>query len=215
MAELYFSGETLPIEDNSSKEHINIRFDTKNEFINFLKSFDSDKITSYTIKKSNGDTIDGHGEAISGIVIKFVGNSQIQARIDIVQTSENQILKETIETLATTALNGAKAWASGDEYKSGDIVSYKNSLYKVVQSHTSQSDWTPDAVPALFTRVYEGAYQEDGQTEIQEWVQPTGAHDAYQTDDVVTHNGSIWKSTVDNNVWEPSVYGWDEVTEDA
>lgn len=215
MAELYYSGETLPVEDNSSKEHINVRFDSKNEFINFLQSFDSDKIKSYTIKKSSGDTIEGHGDAISGIVIKFVGNSQIRARIDIVQTSENQILKETIETLATTALNGAEAWASGNEYNSGDVVSYKNSLYKVVQSHTSQSDWTPDVVPALFTRVYEGAYQEDGQTEIQEWVQPTGAHDAYQTDDVVTHNGSIWKSTVDNNVWEPSVYGWDEVTKDA
>lgn len=215
MAELYYSGETLTIEESSSREHINIRFDSKNDFISFLQSFNAEDIVSYTIRKANGETIDGHGKAISGIVIKFVGNGQLLARIDIVQLSENQILKETIETLATTALNGAEAWASGNEYNSGDVVSYKNSLYKVVQSHTSQSDWTPDVVPALFTRVYEGAYQEDGQTEIQEWVQPTGAHDAYQTDDVVTHNGSTWKSTVDNNVWEPSVYGWDEVTEDA
>lgn len=215
MAELYYSGETLTIEESSSKEHINIRFDSKNDFVSFLQSFNTEDIASYTIRKANGDTTEGHGKAISGIVIKFVGNGQLLARIDIVQLSENQILKETIETLATTALNGAEAWASGNKYNSGDVVSYKNSLYKVVQSHTSQSDWTPDVVPALFTRVYEGAYQEDGQTEIQEWVQPTGAHDAYQMDDVVTHNGSTWKSTVDNNVWEPSVYGWDEVIEDA
>ena len=215
MAELYYSGETLTIEESSSKEHINIRFDSKNDFVSFLQSFNTEDIASYTIRKANGDTIEGYGKAISGIVIKFVGNGQLLARIDIIQLSENQILKETIETLAATALNGAEEWSSGIEYHSGNVVSYKNSLYKVVQSHTSQSDWTPDAVPALFTRVYEGAYQEDGQTEIQEWVQPTGAHDAYQTDDVVTHNGSTWKSTVDNNVWEPSVYGWDEVIEDA
>ena len=44
--------------------------------------------------------------------------------------------------------------------------------------------------------------------EYPEWVQPTGAHDAYNIGDKVTHNGKTWVSDVDNNVWEPGVYGW-------
>jgi len=41
-----------------------------------------------------------------------------------------------------------------------------------------------------------------------DWVQPTGAHDAYQSGDRVTHAGQQWTSTVDSNTWEPGVYGW-------
>jgi len=43
------------------------------------------------------------------------------------------------------------------------------------------------------------------------WVQPTGAQDAYNTGDQVTHNGSTWESTVDANVWEPGVFGWVQI----
>ena len=46
---------------------------------------------------------------------------------------------------------------------------------------------------------------------IAAWVQPTGAHDAYQTGDRVTHNNKTWVSTRANNVWEPGVFGWGEV----
>lgn len=40
------------------------------------------------------------------------------------------------------------------------------------------------------------------------WIQPTGAQDAYQLDDKVSHNGQNWNSTVANNVWEPGIFGW-------
>lgn len=43
------------------------------------------------------------------------------------------------------------------------------------------------------------------------WVQPTGAHDAYAAGALVTHNGFIWQSDVDGNVWEPGVYGWTQL----
>ena len=33
----------------------------------------------------------------------------------------------------------------------------------------------------------------------------------FNNGDKVTHNGTTWVSTVDNNIWEPSVYGWEEV----
>lgn len=44
-----------------------------------------------------------------------------------------------------------------------------------------------------------------------EWVQPSGAHDAYQMGDQVTHDGHLWESTAENNVWRPGEYGWDDL----
>ena len=80
---------------------------------------------------------------------------------------------------------------------------YKGLLYRVVQGHTTQSDWTPDITPALFVRFRDPA------AGPQPWVQPTGAHDTYNAGAVVTHNGQTWDNTHgDGNSWEPGVYGW-------
>ena len=79
---------------------------------------------------------------------------------------------------------------------------YNGQLYKAVQYHTSQADWTPDVVPALFVKV--------SIEDWPEWVQPTGAHDAYMSGDKVSHNNKHWICNTDNNVWEPGVYGWTE-----
>lgn len=103
-------------------------------------------------------------------------------------------------------------WEAGKAYVVGDILSYGTNpvgdpqLYKVVQAHTSQADWTPDSVPALYD-----AFGLDA-SGYPLWSQPTGAHDAYNTGDIVSHNGKIWQSNTAGNVWEPGVYGWDEVT---
>ena len=96
-------------------------------------------------------------------------------------------------------------WKERASYISGERVRYNDTLYKVLQDHTSQADWTPDVASALFTKVL----IPDPEV-IPEWVQPDSTN-PYQTGDKVTHNGTTWISTVDNNVWEPSVYGWDEV----
>lgn len=85
-------------------------------------------------------------------------------------------------------------------YSVGDRVQYNGTLYKCVQAHTAQSDWAPDATPALWVVVSIEEYPE--------WVQPTGAHDAYSKGAKVSHNGSKWISNVDSNVWEPGVHGW-------
>ena len=96
------------------------------------------------------------------------------------------------------------AWAAGVSYAVNEIVRHGGSLYKVVQAHTSQADWTPDVVPALFAEIAPPGL-------IAEWVQPTGAQDTYSLGEQVTHGGQTWESTVDNNSWEPGVYGWVEV----
>lgn len=93
-------------------------------------------------------------------------------------------------------------WGEGITYAVGDRVKFGDTLYKCVQAHTSQSDWTPDLTPALWTRVTV--------EEWPEWVQPTGAQDAYMTGDKVTFEGEHYISLIDNNTWSPAAYpaGW-------
>lgn len=96
-------------------------------------------------------------------------------------------------------------WKEDIEYKADDRVLYNDVLYKVITSHTSQPDWTPDVAVGVFAKVLI-----PDENIIPDWEQPDSTN-AYMVGDRVRHNGQIWVSTVDNNVWEPSVYGWDEV----
>lgn len=107
------------------------------------------------------------------------------------------------DALAVAALYPTWLEKLGMSVSVGDRLWYDGKLYKVVQTHTTQEDWTPDATPALYTEV--------SIEEIPEWVQPIGSTGLYVAGDKVKHNGSTWESTVDNNSWEPGVYGWNEI----
>ena len=102
---------------------------------------------------------------------------------------------------ALTAVELFPAWAAGNAYAINERVQYNGTLYKCVQAHTGQADWTPDAAPALWVAVSVDAWPE--------WVQPTGAHDAYNTGDKVSYNGKHYICTADANVYAPEVYGWE------
>lgn len=125
---------------------------------------------------------------------------------------EAQKIIEAIVTLResandTDALNAVAlypAWRDGVEYKTGQRVRHDGTLYKVLQDHTSQADWTPDVAPSLFAKVL----IPDPET-IPEWQQPDSTN-PYSAGDKVTHNGKTWVSNIDGNVWEPGVYGWNE-----
>ena len=118
-------------------------------------------------------------------------------------------LRQLIEQLAVTlddgtALTGVElfpAWVVGKAYAVDDRAQYNGTLYKCVQAHTSQADWMPSATPALWKTVSVDEYPE--------WVQPTGAHDAYNIGDKVTYNGQHYVCTSNANVYAPDVYGWD------
>ena len=100
-------------------------------------------------------------------------------------------------------------WKADTAYTAGERISdAEGNLYRVVQDHTSQADWPIDSTPALYTPL--GVTTED-QDAIPEWVQPTGAHDAYQLCDRVRYQGKVYESTLDNNVWAPGENGWIEV----
>jgi len=152
-------------------------------------------------------------------------------------------------------------WQENETVEVDAIRTYGGQLYRCLQAHTTQSDWIPPNVPALWTPHYLGipdwvqpqgthdAYPmhfivkhngkywrslhaanvwepsssvpalweeinvDGGEPEYQEWVQPTGGHDAYNTGDIVIFNGHLWESLIDGNVWSPAVYpaGWQDL----
>ena len=95
-------------------------------------------------------------------------------------------------------------WESNIAVKINDRYQYKGDLYKCVQAHTTQDDWTPDKTPALWTKI--------SLDEWPEWIQPTGAQDAYSKGDKVTYKEKRYISLIDGNVWSPEAYpaGWEE-----
>ena len=95
---------------------------------------------------------------------------------------------------------------NGVAYAKGQRVQYENTLYTILQAHTSQATWTPTDAPSLFAKVLI-----PDPTVVPEWEQPDSTN-PYMKGDKVTHGGKTWQSTIDNNVWEPGVYGWEEVT---
>lgn len=121
------------------------------------------------------------------------------------------IIEQAAQSLDdTTALEGTALypkWEVGVAYTAGLRVSYDAALYKVLQDHISQSDWTPIAAPSLFAKVLI-----PDENVIPAWEQPDSTN-PYMIGDKVSHNGKTWASTCDNNVWEPGAYGWNEVTE--
>lgn len=148
------------------------------------------------------------------IQAEIIATSEANKQELIQQKLEENVVSEAQQSDDTNALDNQDLfpmWQVDFDY----TIDYKCQafndanelkLYKCVQSHTSQSDWQPKDVPALFTVV---AYP----NEIPVFVQPTGSQDAYQTGDQVYYpdeNGSIYESLIDANVWSPTVYpqGW-------
>ena len=126
-------------------------------------------------------------------------------------TANAQIIRNTLD-LAVSYLDDEQAesvtilfeeWQTDTDYAVGDRRQFGGLLYRCVQAHTSQDDWTPDKTTALWVRTWTDPFPE--------WVQPTGAHDAYALGAKVSHLGKHWVSDIDNNVYEPGVYGWSEV----
>lgn len=177
---------------------------------------------------------DAIGVAVKGVVYNLLGHDEI-AGADTVLVSDASTADELTvqradldeqknvaaitfvslaekgdidEVTATEHADLFENWVTDKDYTVGKIVTRPNgNLYKCVQAHRSQADWTPEATPALWPKIG------DPTEEYPEWSQPLGAHDAYPLGAKVSHNGKKWTSDIANNVWEPGVYGWTEVTE--
>ncbi len=132
-------------------------------------------------------------------------NKQIAASKSAGQITTRDLIRE--DSLSPDEITGLvdlyPDWTVGVGYFVGDLIAYQDGLYQCIQAHTSQADWTPDTVPALFVSKTPAGV-------IPEWVQPTGAHDAYQVGDKVTYNGQVYESLINGNTWSPTAYpaGW-------
>ena len=127
-------------------------------------------------------------------------------------TERARALRPYIEKAATSltdedALQAVELfpqWVTGHAYVVDERLQYNGVLYRAVQAHTSQADWTPDITSSLFVVV--------SLDEWPEFVQPTGAHDAYNKGDKVTFEGKHYISLIDGNAYSPTAYpaGWQE-----
>lgn len=108
-------------------------------------------------------------------------------------------------------------YVAGKKYEAEEMFSYGENnvgdpqLYRVVSEHTSQEDWTPDTLPALYTPI---GLNDEG---YPVWAKPTGSQDSYMIGDIVDYNGTLYKSLIDGNVYSPDEYpaGWEVYTEEA
>lgn len=138
-----------------------------------------------------------------------VQSAMVQAAVAVAQIQAQSLTEEQ----AITVKDIYPVWnGNGVSYPKDYYLTHNGKLYKVLQAHTSQEDWTPDSAPSLFAEVLPG----QSGTGTGEWVQPDSTN-PYMTGDQVTHNGETWESLIDNNVWEPGAQGtealWQKVTE--
>lgn len=127
-----------------------------------------------------------------------------------------QMMAQSLNLPDTNAMEIAdlyEGYAVGKAYPVGYIFKYgvnadgETQLYSVLQAHTSQENWLPNELPSLYKAI---GFTDRG---VAIWTQPLGQEDAYMRDDEVEHNGKLWVSDIDYNVWEPSVYGWTQKEE--
>ena len=127
----------------------------------------------------------------------------IKERAKLFRQFIEQMAKNVDDETALDHIEAFPKWEVGKAYKKDERIRYIGDLYKVLQDHTSQADWSPDKAVSLYVKV--------SIEEFPEWVQPTGAHDSYMKGDKVSHIGKHWESDIDANTYEPGIYGWSEL----
>jgi len=143
-------------------------------------------------------------------------SSKIQAALELRKALQYFLETLDVETQADKILEIPSVYpkyAVGKVYRVKEIFQYgKNAvgdpqLYQVLQKHTSAAEWAPDSAASLYKKI---GVTEDG---YPEWVQPLGSSDAYNTGDIVSCSGVLYRSLIDGNVWSPESYpdGWEKV----
>lgn len=165
--------------------------------------------STYVNTDSIEEAIEYFNLMIKDNILYTITDSEIAMQKLDIKVEEAGAFRSQVNTLLatlddTSALQNTilyPIWTVGQIYKVGDRIRYNNVLYKVLQNHTSQSDWTPNVAASLFAKVLTST-----NNTILEWVQPDSTN-GYMTDDRVYHNGKVWTSIADNNVWEPGTVG--------
>ena len=176
------------------------------EVINVVPSYDAN---------TQVVTRDSYTEDDTTITVNYVVTAKPLTKEEQLENQRNLALTFFAETLSDTqALQVPMLFdefdGNGVAYEVGKRVLYNDILYKVIQAHTSQAEWTPIAAPSLFAKVINETI--DGS--IPEFEQPDSTN-PYMKGDRVIFNGKVYESLIDNNVYSPEAYpaGWKEITE--
>lgn len=175
------------------------------EIINVVPSYDAN---------TQVVTMDSYTEGDTTITVNYVVTAKPLTKEEQLENQRNLALTFFAETLSDAqALQVPMLFdefdGNGVAYEVGKRIMYNGVLYKVLQAHTSQAEWTPTAAPSLFAKVINETI--DGS--IPEFEQPDSTN-PYMKGDRVLFNGKIYESLIDNNVYSPEAYpaGWKEIT---
>ena len=131
--------------------------------------------------------------------------TELQKKVQVIRSQLDMVTDEITDEQALQSSKLFKRWDSNRvTYEVGQRLNYNGVLYKVLQSHTSQLDWTPDTTPSLYTKVLI-----PDENVIPEWQQPDSTN-GYMIGDKVIYNGQVYESLINNNIWSPIDYpaGW-------
>lgn len=201
------------------KDETQVRIQQENpwrDFIIFLKGDKRNESDSLLIELGLNEIA---REASPNIAIDKLDTIVEQLKKEIKTAFETLVLsKDLSKEQKENILNQYKPYQIGKVYEENEKFTYKDKVYEVIQAHTSQTTWLPEATPALYREYLnvEIKNQDGSKTEVvKEFIQPTGAHDAYNKGDKVLFKGKIYKSKIDANTFSPEQFadGWEEVTE--
>lgn len=153
--------------------------------------FDQDKYDRSIIDKKKKESTDEAGKLVNELIL-------------------TNVLTSATDTQAYSMRYLYPVWSSDSvAYKKDERLMYNDKFYKVLQDHTSQESWTPDAASSLFVEI------SDPNVEYPEFKQPINAETAYNIGDKVTFEGNKYVSTINANTWSPTEYpsGWNLVEE--
>ena len=119
----------------------------------------------------------------------------------------DEVLEILTDEQAVVVPDAFQKWKPNTEYKVGDRRNHEGVLYKCLQAHTSQEDYSPDKAASLWARML----NPDPEV-IPVWEQPDSTN-PYMIGDKVhypTIDDPVYESTIDNNVYSPEAYpqGW-------
>ena len=165
-----------------------------------------DALTYFNMYVKNGQIFYRTDEELA---LSEAGISTI-AEAEQLRQELNEIIGEMTDEEAIERPILFPQWKSGVSYTIDERVRYGGRIFKVLQSHTSQEDWTPSRASSLFAEILT-----DENNEPQEWVQPSSTN-PYLTGDKVIYENQIYESLIDNNVWSPADYpqGWQLITQE-
>lgn len=164
---------------------------------------------SYEVYLGKNATLDDFEEVIDNSLDPMLKNAiftiknKEESLTKVAKIVANQV---TDDTVALTIQEFYDEWQPDINVIVGQYIRYESILYKVLTNHTTQANWTPSETPSLFAKVL---VDPTGET-ILEWEQPDSTN-PYMTGNKVTYNGKTYVCKIDNNVWQPDVYGWEEI----